>query len=66
MKRSLFAAFVGVAALSHLAACGGDRTTTQDDGPTTIVDGSGRQDVGSDPVSLEVSATEKDGDVSGS
>lgn len=70
---------MGLTALLLLAACGSDGDTaaaegghaattgTADDGPTSIVEGSAIQRLGSsDPYALEVSATEEDGEVSGS
>lgn len=79
MRRFFFRVLAGVAALLLLAACGSDgdtaaaegdntaATSTADDGPTSIVEGSGIHRLGSsDPYTLEISATEEDGEVSGS
>lgn len=74
MKRFLIAASVGIASLSLLAACGDDATTTNgaaatsaaDEGSVILVEGSGKQKLGPDVYTLEVSATVEDGEVTGS
>ena len=79
MKRFLLTSFVGVTALTLLAACGGEGTATADDdrsssstspagstGSTVIAEGRGKQKLGSAVYELQVSATEQDGEVSGS